>query len=148
MLGNSKPISRKAKAAGGLVALTGGTLLVGTANVAPAFASASGCTGMQTGLQCLEIHGNGQTVNTAYESASRTASPGEICNFDAKWYGDNTTTGWTTYTHAEVKACWVQDAYVYWTYGTRHFKANTYFYGYWESRSLGGWSNPVRELIH
>jgi hypothetical protein len=144
---NERKVGRSMKAAGGLIALTGGAILAGVGSAAPAFASASGCTGMPTGLQCLEVHGNGQAVNTAYESASRIASPGEICDFNAKWYGDNVTTGWTTYTHAEVKACWIQDAYIYWTYGTRNFKKDTDFYGYWESRASSGWSNPVKEEI-
>jgi hypothetical protein len=148
MSGNERKASRSAKVAGGLIALTGGTLMAGVGSAAPAFASASGCTGFVNGLQCLEIHGNGQTVNTAYESASRLASPGEICNFNAKWYGDNVTTGWTTYTHGVMKACWIQDAYLYWNNGTQKFKANTEFEGYWASRDSDGWSHPVKEEIH
>lgn len=148
MSGNERKASRSAKVAGGLIALTGGSLLAGVGSAAPAFASASGCTGYPEGIQCMEIHGNGQTVNTAYESASRLYHTGEICNFNAKWYGDNVTTGWTTYTHGVVKACWVQIAYLYWKNGTKKFKANTAFEGYWASQQSEGWSNPVKEEIH
>jgi hypothetical protein len=140
---------RKAKAAGGLIALTGGTLLAGVGAAAPALAAtnASGCTGMPNGVQCMVIHGTGQTVTQAHESASRVLNPGEICNYKAKWRGDNVKTGWTTYTHPEVRACSIEAAFINWKNGTKRFKKNTWFYGYWESKSSGGWTNPVKEKI-
>ncbi len=140
-------MTAKALAVGGLTVIAGGTLFAGVGATAPAYATATGCTAYGTnGEQCMTITGNGNYVSGAYESAFRPYLD-NICNYQAKWYGDYPPDGgWTTFYGSKVDACYhdfASEAAGFFTY----FKANTYFYGYWDSKYSGGWSNPVRETI-
>jgi hypothetical protein len=145
----------------GTIGLAGGAAM-GLAMPGPALAAAqhpqtpanaTGCTGDETGVQCMQISGHvaASYVSNVIESQSKLYPPFEICDYTAKWYGDRNSTGhkgWTTFYGATHHGCTLAEAWIHKTMGY-FFKPNTYFYGYWKSTGTGHhWTTPVREKIH